>query len=85
MDVVVDETTWPSPSAVAARTCACLRTHRLDHQPDDRSRVRPRSPRQSTVRYVVFISRLDVDEEVADILIDEGFSSLERNRLRAAG
>ncbi|MDD3354474.1 transcription termination factor NusA [Zoogloea sp.] len=30
----------------------------------------------STVRQL-FISRLDVDEEVADILIDEGFSSLE--------
>jgi N utilization substance protein A len=25
----------------------------------------------------LFISKLDVDEEVADILIDEGFSSLE--------
>ena len=55
-----------------------LRADRLDHQPDDRGRVAPRSRRRKAPRVrELFMEKLDVDEEVANILIQEGFSTLE--------
>jgi N utilization substance protein A len=55
-----------------------FRTDRLDHQPDDRRGVARSVPKPSTARSAqLFMEKLDVDEEVANILIEEGFSTLE--------
>jgi N utilization substance protein A len=79
MDVVVDETEpgdrhRPQRPERSPR----FRNDRLDDQPDDRGRVgKTRSrPKRQAIR-VLFMEKLDVDEELANILIDEGFSTLE--------
>ena len=48
------------------------------HQPDDRGRVAEEAARRRAPSLrALFMEKLDVDEEVADILIQEGFSTLE--------
>ncbi|RKP50241.1 transcription termination factor NusA [Pararobbsia silviterrae] len=78
MDVVVDE----SELAVAigrsgqnVRLASELTGWQINIMTPDESAAKQTEER-STYRDL-FISRLDVDEEVADILIDEGFTSLE--------
>ncbi len=80
------KTNWRSPSAAAARTCVLAsRTHRLaDQHHDARTNRRKSRIEERGVVRDLFMARLDVDEEVADILIDEGLYEPRRDRLRAA-
>ncbi|CAM2144398.1 transcription termination/antitermination protein NusA [Pararobbsia alpina] len=78
MDVVVDE----SELAVAigrsgqnVRLASELTGWQINIMTPDESAAKQNQER--SVYRDLFISRLDVDEEVADILIDEGFTSLE--------
>ena len=78
MDVVVDE----SELAVAigrsgqnVRLASELTGWQINIMTPDESVAKQTQER--TVYRDLFVSRLDVDEEVADILIDEGFTSLE--------
>jgi N utilization substance protein A len=54
-----------------------FRTDRLDHQPDDDRRVAKALGNRTQLDSRLFMEKLDVDEEVANILIEEGFSTLE--------
>jgi transcription termination factor NusA len=62
---------------VAARTCARVRDDRLAHQHHDGRRIGAKQASESDHVRKLFVEKLDVDAEVADILIAEGFSSLE--------
>jgi len=78
MDVVVDEENLPK--AIGARgqnvrLASELTGWQINIMSSEESQSRQDAER-SALRHA-FISRLDVDEEVADILIDEGFTGLE--------
>ncbi|MER1967023.1 transcription termination factor NusA [Castellaniella sp. GW247-6E4] len=78
MDVVVDEENLPK--AIGARgqnvrLASELTGWQINIMTPEESQNRQDEER-TTLRHT-FISRLDVDEEVADILIDEGFTGLE--------
>jgi N utilization substance protein A len=60
-----------------AERAACLGTDRLDHQPDDHRGVAEAFRNRAQSIRALFMEKLDVDEEVANILIEEGFSTLE--------
>jgi N utilization substance protein A len=78
MDVVVDEENLPK--AIGARgqnvrLASELTGWQINIMTPEESQSRQDQERQSL--RVTFMEKLDVDEEVADILIDEGFTGLE--------
>jgi N utilization substance protein A len=78
MDVVVDENELAvaiGRSGQNVRLASELTGWQINIMTPDESVAKQTEER--TVYRDLFISRLDVDEEVADILIDEGFTSLE--------
>jgi transcription termination/antitermination protein NusA len=78
MDVVVDEDNLALAIGTGGRNVRLaseLTGWQINIMTAEESAGKQESER--TVLRDVFMSRLDVDEEVADILIDEGFSSLE--------
>jgi len=79
MDVVVDEEQLAMAIGRGGpeRTPG-IRADRLDAQYSCRAKRPKKSSRQKAARRLaLFIEKLDVDEEVAQILVDEGFSTLE--------
>ena len=70
-------TTWPKPSGAAVRTCAGQSADRLDTQCHDRSGYPAKQQEETGDILRNFIEELDVDEELAQVLVEEGFTSLE--------
>jgi N utilization substance protein A len=78
MDVVVDEENLPKAigsKGQNVRLASELTGWQINIMTPEESQNRQESERASL--RATFMSRLDVDEEVADILIDEGFTGLE--------
>jgi N utilization substance protein A len=78
MDVVVDEENLPKAIGAKGqnvRLASELTGWQINIMTPEESQNRQESERASL--RATFMSRLDVDEEVADILIDEGFTGLE--------
>jgi len=67
--------TWPSPSVVAVRLASELTGWKINIMSAEES-AQKQAVESDSIRKV-FVEKLDVDVEVADILIAEGFTSLE--------
>jgi len=53
------------------------RADQLGDQPDDGGAVSEKNEQEFSKVRDLFVAKLDVDEEVADILVQEGFNTLE--------